>query len=419
MREEYENLCIMLKLKHIIESKLNEKGLHDTSRLEFDCISSVVELEASGIQFDIKKYSSLIGDIESKVSSLEKQIAGLLGRVNIAADGEVIEVLKSYKGLEEIKTIGDLTLLPQDEYPVVKVYLQYMNLKHLLQKYNLDFLKNISKNDGRVYASYSQVGSSTGRIYCANPNLQQIPRMGEFRECFIPREGCKLIRADYSQIELRIAAEISEDAVMIDAFKRGQDIHRFTASVIKNKVYDEVTDEERQAAKPINFGLIYGMGERGLIEYAWNAFGVRLSLEEAVKFNNLFFKKFTGIARWQVSIYRHSHNESRTIGGRLRVWEKIPSITELYNTPVQGTGADILKRALSKLYDRLKGLNTSIVLIVHDEILLEAPGTIAQGVKDILLQCMVEAGKEYLRKVPVKVEAVIGNSWADRQNQIC
>lgn len=161
--------------------------------------------------------------------------------------------------------------------------------------------------------------------------------------------------ADYSQIELRIAAEISQDKRMIDAYQKGEDLHRLTASLVTGKSIADITKDERSAAKAVNFGLIYAMGAKTLKEYSLNNYGVSMTLQQAKEFRSKFFLAYQGISRWHKDVKRKVTRETRTLGNRRREWMDSPKITELLNSPVQGTSADITKKALCILQERSKG----------------------------------------------------------------
>ena len=220
--------------------------------------------------------------------------------------------------------------------------------------------------------------------------------------------------ADYSQIELRVAAEISQDSRMIAAYKQGQDLHKLTASLIMDKPLEEVTDDERQAAKAVNFGLIYGMGAKGLQSYAQNTFGVNMTEQDAIIFRARFFTAYQGLNQWHQREKQSARRETRTLIGRRREWNDDPKLTEILNTPVQGCAADIIKKALTMLPDALNETRAMIIGCVHDEIILEAPEDKAEQVAQILKNTMEKAGQDILKSVPVIAETTIANSWSEK-----
>ena len=239
-----------------------------------------------------------------------------------------------------------------------------------------------------MHCQFWQLGAQSGTFTCSNPNLQQIPRNKETRSCFIANPNYKLIIADYSQIELRIAAEITQDKTMIDAYNRGEDLHKLTASIVLNKPLDEISKGDRQIAKSANFGLIYGSSINGFRSYAEGNYGISLTEKEAKKIMDNFFKSYSGLAKWHKQtksrFYNQGINETRTLSGRSRYFDK-STPQQILNTPVQGLGADMLKLALGKLVSALKGLDCKILATVHDEIILEAREEIADKVANIYL----------------------------------
>ena len=290
-----------------------------------------------------------------------------------------------------------------------------------------------------------------GRFSLYEPNIQQAPR-GEIRSLFKVKAGRKIIVTDYSGIEMRIMAQLTADHYLLTAFKGDTDIHKYTASFINEKPEEEVTREERQAAKAFNFGLIYGMQASTLKTYAETNYDVKMTIEEAEVVRNKLFNLYARIAYYHQRQAKNAfesgfqkygrHNplrgyywdkrpSVRTLSGRLRVWpiveaktrnnesylRKAGSFTELYNTPDQGTGADILKSAMANLYRELlrRGWDdVSIINCVHDEIVLEAPEDKEEVAKDILGSVMEYTASTFLTHVPVEVEVGSGDSWAKK-----
>jgi len=246
-----------------------------------------------------------------------------------------------------------------------------------------------------------------------SPNIQQIPRSAKFRACFIAPLGRKLIIADYSQIELRVAAEITHDPRMTAAYHNGDDLHRLTASLMLGKDMDSVAPQERQAAKAVNFGLIFAMGAAGLKGYAEQSYGVEMTLEQAEQFRNSFFKAYTGMDKWHRALKKNPPTEGRTLAGRRFAFSKNAGLAIFSNSPVQGTAADITKKALGMLVNRLKGTDTHIIGVIHDEILLESPDETADEAAEILKSTMEAAGNSILKSVPCEAEVSIAQNWAD------
>jgi len=231
-----------------------------------------------------------------------------------------------------------------------------------------NYARHIHPITGRLHAGYDQLGAATGRFTCKDPNVHGIPR--GVRNCFVASPGHRLIKADYSQQEVRIVAEITKDRRMIEDISNGLDLHRHFASVILNKAPADVADRERQIAKAMVFSLLYGGGAQSLQD-ALQSKGIVLDLGQVRELRNQFFRRYTGFTGWYESLKRAPVREIRTLSGRRRLWTECASFPEACNTPIQGTGADILKKTLSLLPDALGDIDAKIVACVHDEILLE------------------------------------------------
>lgn len=286
--------------------------------------------------------------------------------------------------------------------------------------------------DGAVLPSWNQLGAESGRMSCSNPNLQQIPRESDSRRCFVARPGCVLVKADYSQIELRIAAKIANEPAMIATYKDGRDLHTLTAAHILNKPEADVKKPDRQLAKAVNFGLVYGMGWRGLKLYAKANYGVDLTDQQARSYRTAFFKAYPALQKWHAKteadvkkLFRKDPDGTHavyTLGGRRRILpvakrdrtgKPYPNKTDALNTPVQGTGADALKEAVALLWEQRAECPTAVpVVFCHDEIVLEVPEADSDRAKEWLNRCMMNAAASMLDPVPVEVEVLVGPTWA-------
>jgi DNA polymerase I len=245
---------------------------------------------------------------------------------------------------------------------------------------------------------------------CARPNVQNLPRSVAYRGAIRAREGHALVKADFSQIELRLAA------AMLAAFRVGKDLHVLTASQVLGIPEDQVEKDQRQLAKALNFGLIYGMGARRLQEHAWTTYRVRMSEEEAIHHRQRFFQTYRGVQQWHrqtaARLKAERTFETRTLAGRRRL--AVAKFTEALNTPVQGTGADGLKLALARLFaSRGEAPNTRLIAVVHDEILAECPEADAETTTDWLARHMTTAMQELVGEVvPITVDVTHGPSWS-------
>lgn len=419
---------VLLPLREALIKEIREYGLVQTAKIEFDCVYAVAEMELSGIKLDMEKWNELDNKLKLIKAREERLIQEYLGQpstqigmfeekhiqgINLDSPQQLLSALRSI-GLNVNGTAREDLMAFAGVHPVINSLLEYKRVTKAIQGFTDNLTKYVSPKTKRLHPSYNQIGAATGRFSCSNPNIQQIPRGREFRSCFVPEKGNKLVIADYSQIELRVMAEISNDSRMIEAYREGQDLHILTASLMTGKDVICVTKEERQAAKAVNFGLIYAMGAKGLQSYARETYGVNMTLEDAEKFRNQFFKAYSGLAEWHSKIKRINPRESRTIKGRRIIFEGEPGAAALYNTPVQGTAADISKIALGMLVDKLKPTGAKIIGTVHDEIIIEVGEDMAQDAAKILKSTMEYAGSLCLSKVPVIAETIIADSWADK-----
>jgi len=274
----------------------------------------------------------------------------------------------------------------------------------------------INPTTHRLHADFRQIGAPTGRFSCTNPNIQQVPHAVEYRRCFSGHpKGRKLVIADYSQIELRILAEFSGDQGFIEAFNSGADLHRVTAAQVFNVAVDQVSKEQRDFAKRLNFGVVYGIGAQRF------SIMTGVGVPEAENVLRKYFSTYRGLDNYLREAANRAVREkqSRTASGRLvrfRFDEQDRqqiSMTQRNgkNTPIQGTSADILKRALRLLEDDLRGTSAKIVNIIHDEIVVEVDAGEAQDIALRVERVMCAAGQEYVRAVPVKVETEIADEW--------
>jgi DNA polymerase-1 len=302
-------------------------------------------------------------------------------------------------------------------HPLARTLLEYRKTSKMLGTYGTSLLEKVE--DGRTYASWWQIGAGTGRMACSKRNLQNLPP--EARKHVRVPEGRVLVKADYSQIELRIAAKISGDERMLVAFAEGLDIHEITARSLTG--CEEVSKEERKLAKALNFGLLYGMSPKSLRNYARTSYGVEMTSEEAERYWRGFFETYPGLKAWHDREWRelkkHGSTETRTLIGRRRTG--VTKFTERLNSPVQGTGADGLKLALALLWERRDECPRAVpILAVHDEIVVESDEDQVDKVEAWLKKAMVDGMDQLLNApevegpyVPIEVEVKSAKSWAE------
>ena len=412
-----------------------DNGLKRVFAIEMGALPAVTMLRAFGVGVNKEKLTSINEDVSKKTKETldeldktyreELQKAGindlsLLRGVNWRSPEQIKEALgRLALNVEDLGSTGKDVLVKHKDHPVVAKLLEfraYDKQRQLVEKCIKAF-----KSDSRIYANWKQIGADTGRMSCKDPNVQQVP--SKLRECIVPHEGNVLVKADFSQIELRIAAVVANDQRMLKAFEEGIDLHKLTASLVRNKPVDKVTKEERQMAKALNFGLIYGMQAESLKDYAFTNYGVKLSLDEAREYRKRFFETYVGLAKWhqkvETELRKHKSLVVTTLGGRKRL---VNEVTAALNTPVQGTGADGLKAAAALYYKRLHehGLidKVRIVLMVHDEIVVEAPESLALKAAHLLTEAMVEGMQAIVKGVPIEVEAGIYADWGKTTHKI-
>src|SRR3990172_1279572 len=291
----------------------------------------------------------------------------------------------------------------------------------MITSFGESILEKINEVTGRLHPDFIQLGADTGRFACNNPNLQQIPADSGFRSCFIPTPGYKMITADYSQIELRIMAEVSGDPAFLEAFQKDVDLHTLTASQMFRIPIEKVNKDKRFQAKSINFGLMYGRGSASLANQ------IGLSVEESKELLDVYFSKYKKVKFWLDAVGRQAIKQGyvRTLGGRKRMfilpdkadmdYQKLIGSIERQgkNMPIQGTSADITKYALLYINKELKEkkLDAYLVHTVHDEIVVEAKEDVADEVSKLVEEQMIRAGERLLKKVPVKVDVHISDCW--------
>lgn len=421
---------ILLRLRSAMVEKIYQNRLEQTAEIESHCAKAVAFMEFHGIYLDTEKWRSLTAKKEKERDAALAKLYEYTGRPAVQTSLWEDEGKEEILGFNfdnnayvtgllirngiDVETTSRVALHPHSGHPLVDALSQYRKAAKALSAFLYPFLKAIDRDTNRLHSRYAQISAWSGRMSCYSPNVQQIPRENAFRECFTAPAGKKLLSADYSQIELRVAAQIAKDLRMIEAFRRRDDLHLLTASLLQNKPMKDVTKEERQAAKAVNFGLIFGMGASGLRQSALHSYGVDLTIDQAVLFRDTFFKAYTGIKRWHDFVKATPPTEGRTLTGRKFLYQANSALPVYLNSPVQGTAADIMKKALGIIMERIDISDTFIIAVVHDEILLEVPQERTAETARLLKACMEEAGNSILTLLPVEAVVHIADSWADK-----
>jgi len=413
-----QDATVLLPLFTILTEQLEAAGLLRALKLESRALPAVVWLAQAGAPFDSDAWRAVSDAAYAEQLRLAEELDALVtdllvpntlfGRtVNWDSAPQVLAVLKN-AGLD-VPDTREETLAQHREHPLVAKLIAYREAAKRAATYGLEWLRFVHPLTGRIHADWRQIGAASGRMACTRPNLQNISRDPRYRACFRPGEGRVLVKADYSQIELRIAAELSGDERMLAAFARGDDLHTLTASSVLGKAPDAVTKEDRQLAKAFNFGLVYGLGPAAFADCARTAYGLALTNDEAKTLCDRFFAAYPGLKRWHRS-QPAGAVAVRTASGRRRVVERF---TEKLNTPVQGTGADGLKLALALMWETRHRCPSAVpVLVVHDEVVIECDADEAERARDWLADCMQRGMQQFVRQVPVAVEALICQDWS-------
>ena len=386
-------------------------------------------MEHTGIRIDATELDRLSQLLESRIAALTSEIHAAAGReFNIASPQQLGKVLFEDLGIasparaakgKAPSTAADILELLAPEHAIVRQVLEYRQLTKLKGTYADALPALIDPATGRVHTSFNQTGAATGRLSSSNPNLQNIPirtELGrEIRAAFVPRENWKLVVADYSQIELRLLAHMSEDPVLLEAFRNGEDIHTRTASEVMGVPPMLVTKEARNAAKAVNFGIVYGISGFGL------AANLGIPRKEAEAYIRGYFERYAGVRKFIDSMVAETRETgiTKTLLGRIR---PIPDMNSrnptargfaertAMNSPIQGTAADLIKLAMVRIDRLLAGKQSKLLLQVHDELVLESP---AEEIDEVKLLVRSEMENVIALQVPLIVDIGTGDNWRD------
>ncbi|MGD2155266.1 MAG: DNA polymerase I [Anaerolineales bacterium] len=430
-----DDASVTLRLKKILEKELERINVSDLfNNLEMPLITVLADMEMAGVNLDTEFLSHMSDDLDDRMIEIERQITNEVGEeFNLNSPQQLSHALFDTLALKPpdrtkrtssgyYSTAASILESIRNKHPVVEMVLEYRELSKLKSTYVDALPQQVNHKTGRVHTSYNQAGSVTGRIASSNPNLQNIPirtSIGrKVRRAFVASPGYKLLAVDYSQVELRIAAHLAQDEAMLNAFRAGQDIHTATASAIYDIALSEVSSDQRRHAKAINFGLIYGMSPFGLTRTT------NLTLAEAEDFVKAYFERFPGIKQYLGSIRRKAAENGfvETLMGRRRYFPGLQRSSnrnvrnreerEAINAPIQGTAADIIKIAMLHVHKSLAkaGLSASMLLQVHDELVLECPSNQLNETSDLVRREMEGA---FELDIPLKTETWIGTNWGE------
>ena len=423
------------RLATALRKEVDEQGLTSVyEEIDAPLVPVLARMEYAGVKIDLAALEKMSGKLQREAAVKAREIHERCGmEFNISSPKQLGDVLfnklalpmpvKYGKG-KKISTAVDVLEGLAEDHDVPRLVLEYRQLTKLKSTYVDALPALIRSQSGRVHTTFGQTGTATGRLSSANPNLQNIPirtELGrEIRAAFIAEPGHVLLAADYSQIELRLLAHLSKDKLLVEAFRRGDDIHTLTASQVFGVPPLMVTPEHRRQAKVVNFGIVYGLSPFGLSQ--------QLGIEpaEARKFIDAYFEKYAGVRAFIDATLEQTRRDQkvRTLSGRIR---PIPDINSknatqrgfaertAVNTPLQGTAADLIKLAMIRIDEEIlkRGLRSRMTLQVHDELVFEAPESEVDGMKTMVRQHMEEV---HALAVPLLVEIGVGPNWRDLES---
>lgn len=415
------------KRAQMLEERLQETGMRNLfDEVEMPLVFTLYDMEQDGIRVHAEELKAYGEALTGRIGELEEQIHTAAGeKFNINSPKQLGVILFEKLGLPEGKktktgysTSAEVLDKLAPEHAIVKDILEYRQLTKLKSTY-ADGLAVCIAEDGRIHSNFNQTITATGRISSTEPNLQNIPVRMELgrriRKVFIPREGCIFVDADYSQIELRVLAHMSQDEKLIEAYRQAEDIHRITASQVFHVPFEEVTPLQRRNAKAVNFGIVYGISSFGLSQ------DLSISKKEAKEYIDRYFETYPGIKGFLDGLVSGAKAQGyvTTMYGRRRPIPELKSSNYMQrsfgervamNSPIQGTAADIIKIAMIRVHDRLReeGLKSRLILQVHDELLIEAYEEEAERVEQILQEEMQQAAE---LDVPLEIDMHRGRNW--------
>ena len=406
--------------------ELNLRKLYDT--IEHPLCRVLAEMELEGFLVDQKALQAFGSTLKLRIDEIQQEIHALAGEdFNINSTQQLGVILFEKLGLPAVKrtktgysTSIEVLEKLQGQHPIIDFIMEYRQLSKLNSTY-VEGLSKVIAADGRIHTVFQNTVTATGRLSSTEPNLQNIPVRtplgAQMRNMFVAPEGCVLVDADYSQIELRLLAHIAQDAAMIEAFQTGADIHSSTAAQVFGVALEDVTKEMRSHAKAVNFGIVYGISEFSLSQ------DIGVTRKEAAAYMERYFERFQGVRAYMYDIVKKARQDGyvQTLFGRRRWLPELASSNYnlrsfgervALNMPIQGTAADVMKLAMLRVRNRLKaeGLQARLVLQVHDELIVECPAAEGEAVKALLKEEM-QAVASF--SVSLEADAALGKSWAE------
>jgi len=407
------------------------------AKIEFEAIPAFAEIELTGIWLNVQRWVSNVSRQHLRMIRLESKISQMLNPMNTLFEVSTFKVSSPLQLKKKLKEAGVQVPLVKDKktgemkestaidhlekikdkHPSIPLLIKYGSIKQYHNAFGLKYLRHLNELDGRLHPNINQIGPLTGRSSFYEPNLQQVPQLSSYRGCFMAVEGRRLVISDYSQVELRILADQSEDPNMMRAFNEGHDLHKFTASLVFKVELNKVTPVQRRRAKDLNFGIVYGIGPDKF------AASSGLTKAEGEKLMKDYFRAYDGLKDYLDMCGRQGRfeHQSRTAANRLVKYNVkegdyiAASKAERNgkNTPVQGTSADVTKLALGRLIREFKQekVDARICHVVHDEIISDVAEKDVERAREIQERVMIEAGETFITKVPVKLDTHVSDRW--------
>jgi len=424
------DVVVLDMIRELQWPKVQQEALENVSDLEFNFLKPMCEMELNGISLDVDKWRVIMSDIDDDKKEAGKAVEDTLtaaedqltmfgvSAVNIDSPSQLMKSLKKY-GLE-LESTGEAELKRYKGIPVIDALLNYRKTNKLISTYGEPIIEKIHELTNRLHTDFRQM-VSTGRMSSSKPNLQNIPKKQKFRSCFIAKEGYVLITSDMSGAELRILGNLSKDPIFIDSYANGIDLHTKTASGVFNVPMDEVTKDQRNAAKAVGFGIVYGMSKYGL------ARRLKISEPAAQKIITGYLNTYKHVKQFLSESGKNAirNRYSRSISGRKRYYNlpeyghadynKARGSVERQgkNAPIQGSNADTIKESMNLVVERLEvsGLDAKLLLTVHDEIIVEAREDLKHEVSAIVEQSLIDGFGKYFSLIPMETDALIGPCW--------
>lgn len=434
---------LVLRLAERLAPAIQRLGLGRSYQLLKASQHPIAAMQLKGMMIDKESHRAMVMQWRNQLVAAKREVLELTGIDAVTGhkigawleanlDPETLAMwprTEPESGAKGVLSTDSNTFAEFSYLPIVAPIARFKKREKLTSTFGLNLHQQLNPVTGRLHCSFNLTGARTGRLSCSRPNLQQAPRSpskeakaageGDLRSIFIVPEGYVLVAADYSQVELRVAAELSQDEEMLSAYRNGIDLHALTASKTAHKPLKDVTKQERQLAKAVNFGLLFGLGAAKFASYAKKSYGVEVSDEEAHEAVDIFRDTYRGYREWQLNqVDRASTTyEVRTPCGKLRKLPEDNTYGTAMNTPVQGGAAEVMLHALVFLYQELiaRNLDANIINCVHDEILVECNKAFVNEVVQLVNDCMVNG---YLAVFPngiinSLVEVKYGRNWSE------